>query len=151
MGTGMYGNIKNTKEVADNILGQLSLLGVKFNTRDLIFAIKDSKGQIVWLEKGNEFAGMKHIIERHAADFANKHGVNKENLSEHIKNVISNGKIEYSRLVKKGSSAGYEKLISYKDKFYTMAGIGTNGYLVTCYPVDSKTAKKLIERYKNDK
>lgn len=42
---------------------------VKFNAADVLFVTKDKSGQMIWLEKGNDLAGLKHILNKHADDF----------------------------------------------------------------------------------
>lgn len=42
---------------------------------------------------------------------------------------------------------GYEKLYRYKNQYYLLTGVGTNGFIVTSYPIDSASARKLKERY----
>lgn len=61
--------------------------------------------------------------------------------------VFSSGEIEYSRLVNKNGREGYEKLYRYKNQYYLLTGVGTNGFIVTSYPIDSASARKLKERY----
>ena len=34
---------------------------------------------MIWLEKGNDNAGLNHILKKHSEDFSAKHNVSKEN------------------------------------------------------------------------
>ena len=43
--------------------------GEKFNEEKIVFITKDATGQIIWLEKGNNLAGLEHIMQRHEKDF----------------------------------------------------------------------------------
>ena len=43
---------------------------------------------------------------------------------------------------------GIEKLYSYNGKYYLLTGVGTNGFLVSAYPIKEKEAIKLKARYK---
>lgn len=121
---------------------------VKFNADEVQFVTKDKSGQIIWLETGNDNAGLNHILKKHADDFSTKHNVSKENVVSHIKNIISEGNIEYSRIIKRGTREGIEKLYSYNGKYYLLSGIGTNGFVVSAYPIKEKEAIKLKARYK---
>ena len=100
------------------------------------------------LEKGDDGAGLKHIMIRHADDFYNKHNVARENIADHLNNIISNGNIEYSRIIKRGNRDGIEKLYSHNGKYYLLTGTGTNGFIVSAYPIKEKEAIKLKARYK---
>lgn len=113
-----------------------------------MFITKDRTGQTVWLEKGNISTGLQHIVTRHAKDFQEKHGIAKSQISDHLNNVFSTCNIEYSRITNRNGRKGYERLYSYKGKYYLQTGVGTNGYIVSAYPISSAEAIKLIERYK---
>lgn len=69
----------------------------------MLFVTKDKSGQMIWLEKGNDNAGLNHILKKHSEDFSAKHNVSKENIANHINNIVTNGNIEYSRLTKGGN------------------------------------------------
>lgn len=132
----------------DNMLQPLIEAKVKFNADNVLFVTKDKSGQMLWLEKGDDGAGLKHILIRHADDFYDKHNVSRENVAIHLKNIIINGNIEYSRLIKRGNHGGIEKLYSYNSKYYLLLGAGTNGFIVSAYPIKEKEAIKLKVRYK---
>lgn len=155
MGTGYYGGFgetygsskKQEKDTQEDLMDALRKTGTKFSEEDLVFITRDKSNQIIWLEKGNEFAGLKHIIERHSDDFFRKHNVDSKDIPNHLKAVLSFGNVEYNRLVNKNGKDGYERLYSYEGHYYLQTGIGTNGFVVSAYPIDEETAKKLIERY----
>lgn len=151
MGSGISGGYSNTKGASSSseaLVKQLEQSGVKFSKKDMVFVTKDKTGQVVWLEKGNESSGLQHIVSRHADDFQSKHGVSKSQISDHLNDVFTSGKVEYSRITQKNGRAGYERLYSYNGKYYLQTGVGTNGYIVSAYPVSKDVAIKLIERYK---
>lgn len=151
MGSGISGGYSNTKGASSSseaLVKQLEQSGVKFSKKDMVFVTKDQTGQVVWLEKGNESSGLQHIVSRHADDFQSKHGVSKSQISNHLNDVFTSGKVEYSRITQKNGRAGYERLYSYNGKYYLQTGVGTNGYIVSAYPISKEVAIKLIERYK---
>ena len=43
--------------------------GIQFNRDDVIFVAKAKEGKLVWLEKGNDSAGLKHIVKEHGKQF----------------------------------------------------------------------------------
>lgn len=120
----------------DPLLKQLVDSKVKINVKDVVFTAKDSSGQVVWLEKGNATAGFNHIM-KHENDFVAKHNIQKGRLPSHLKNVVSKGKVINSRPVKlPNGKYGLEKIYLYKGKYYTLGAIGTNGFIVSMYPLD---------------
>lgn len=150
MGSGISGGYSNTKGASskDALVKQLEQSGTKFSKENMVFVTKDKTGQIVWLEKGNSSSGLQHIVSRHAKDFQEKHGISKSQISNHLNNVFTSGKVEYSRITQRNGRPGYERLYSYNGKYYLQTGVGTNGYIVSAYPISKADAIKLIERYK---
>ena len=151
MGSGSSGGYYNTKGASassEALVKQLEQGGVKFSKKDMVFVTKDKTGQVVWLEKGNASSGLQHIVSRHANDFQSKHGVSKSQISNHLNDVFTSGKVEYSRITQKNGRPGYERLYSHNGKYYLLTGVGTNGYIVSAYPINKDVAIKLIERYK---
>ena len=120
----------------DPILKQIVNSGAKINVKDVVFAAKDKSGQLVWLEKGNKTSGLEHIKSKHQSDFVSKHNIKASHLTSYLKRVASKGTIVSSRVVKlSNGSVGYEKVYSYRGKYYTLGAIGTNGYIVSMYPI----------------
>ena len=120
----------------DPILKQIVNSGAKINVKDVVFTAKDKSGQLVWLEKGNKTSGLEHIKSKHQSDFVSKHNIKASHLTTHLKRVVSKGTIVSSRTVKLSNGrVGYEKVYSYRGKYYTLGAIGTNGYIVSMYPI----------------
>lgn len=132
----------------DPLYKELAKSGKKFNKKDVKFVVKDKSGQLIWLEKGNSKSGLEHIVQRHEQDFKKLHGVSRDNIAPHVKNIISQGDIEYSKTVFRNNRSGFEKLYSYKGEYHLLAGIGNNGYLVSSYALSEKTAKIYLRRNK---
>ena len=132
----------------DPLYKELAKSGSKFNKNDVKFVVKDKSGQLIWLEKGNSKFGLEHIVQRHEQDFKKIHGVSRDNIVPHIKIIISQGNIEYSKTVSRNGRSGFEKLYNYQGKYYLLSAIGSNGYLVSTYAVSEKTAKIYIRRNK---
>ena len=146
-------NLKATKKpssslIDKNIVSEMEKNKIKFTKKDLVFTTKDKTGQLIFLEKGNSSAGLKHIEQRHIEDFVEKHKIQASQVSKHIHSVFTQGDLEYSRTTVKKGKEGFERLYKYKGKYYLLSGVGTNGFVVSAYPLDDKTAKQHIRRYK---
>ncbi|MDD6711515.1 hypothetical protein [Sharpea porci] len=152
MGAGYHGGFGNTKgakkdikkeiETEDELKSELKDKNVKFNENDLIFITRDKTGQIVWLEKGNSSAGLMHILDGkngspgHARDFERALGIKREDIGLYLKKVIKKGSVVRNRLINIGNGKwGYERCYEYKGNYYIMTGIGSNGFIVTAYPI----------------
>lgn len=142
------GHFNGTNGTKSQLIQELKDNDIKFSEKDIQFITKDKTGQIVWLETGNSFSGLTHIVSRHADDFLNKHGVTQSELSSHLNNVFTSGDVEYSRTTNRGGRTGYERLYNYNGNYYLLTGIGTNGYIVSAYPLNESDATKLIRRHK---
>jgi hypothetical protein len=59
--------------VNKNLIDELIAKNVKINVDDIVFITRDRSGQIIWLETGNEMAGLTHIVSRHADDYNGRH------------------------------------------------------------------------------
>lgn len=136
MGTGIrggynatHGNLKH-----EHLMDELRNSGVKFTEEDVVMITKTKKGELVWLEEGNEIKGLQHIINKHEIDFKNKFGISKDTIPSIIKDILSNG-LEISS---KKKNNGLEKVYFYNGKYIVITGIGFNGFIVSVYPGGGK-------------
>ena len=146
MGSGLHGGFGRTKGAEDSetarLIDELEKSRVKFTKEDIMFITRDETGRIVWLEKGNSSAGLEHILNGngktpgHAADFERAFGISKSEIPSFLKNVISKGKVVSDTLKTINGRSGYERIYYYDGKHYLMTGIGTNGFIVTAYPIE---------------
>lgn len=147
MGAGFHGGFgAGTKGAQDtqtqSLIGELEKSGVKFTKEDVVFVTKDATGQTVWLEKGNQSAGLEHIINGdgkssgHAEHFEKAFGISKEQIPSFLNNVISNGRVVSNQLKSINGREGIERIYYYNGKHYVLTGIGTNGFIVTAYPIE---------------
>lgn len=119
----------------------LEKAGVKFNKEDVVFVTKDKTGQLLWLEKGNSKTGLEHILNGngrspgHAKDFEKAFGVQKENVANYINHIISTGNIISNTKKLVGLREGFERIYSCDGNYYLLTGIGTNGFIVSAYPI----------------
>lgn len=117
------------------LLDELSHSGVKYTQEDVIMVTKTSAGKLVWLERGNETAGLTHIIKTHGTDFANK-GILQNQIPDYIMTALDSGRI----IGYQGRGTGrpiYE--FTYHDVVQQVAvTTGSNGFIVGANPVSIK-------------
>ena len=150
MGGGYHGGFGSTKGASDSneldtiqlLISELKNSGIKFNEKDIVFIVKDKTGQIVWLENGNPYAGLIHILDGkngklgHAKDFKNAFNIERDELGSYLKKIIANGDVISNKIVSIiNGRKGYERVHEYEGNYYVMTGIGTNGFIVSAYPI----------------
>ena len=147
MGAGYHGGFGNGTMGAKDaqthfLINELQKNGVKFTKEDMVFITKDATGQTIWLEKGNQSAGLEHILNGngtspgHAKDFEKAFGVSKNQIPSFLNDVVSKGTIVSNELKSMNGQGGFERVYYYGGKYYVLTGIGTNGFIVTAYPIE---------------
>lgn len=127
-------SIKGTN-LDSKLMKELANSGVKYNPDDVVMITKTPDGKLLWLEKGNADAGLKHIVDGHATDFLNK-GISVDQIHDLIKTTVSKGKIVGYQGRGTGRSI-YE--VIYNGKTYHVAvTVGSNGFIVGANPVTLK-------------
>lgn len=122
----------------DSLINELDSNGAKYNIKDMRFITRDATGQVVWLEKGNSSAGLEHIVSRHASDFKNKLGVEKHEIANTIYDIVKTGQVVSNKTKLIKGRYNYERIYKYQGQYYVLAGIGSNGFLVSAYPINVK-------------
>lgn len=130
--------IEYTKNKENHKIKTLEEAGVKFKKEDVIFVTKDKSGQLIWLEKGNNTVGLKHIINRHKKEFKQVFNVNENEIPIYLNKIITKGKIINTRITKRNGKDGYEKIYFYKGKYYVLVAVGLNGFIVSAYPINKE-------------
>ncbi|MDR2879254.1 MAG: hemagglutinin repeat-containing protein, partial [Fusobacteriales bacterium] len=108
------------------LMKELESSGVKYSKNDVVMVTKTSDGKLLWLENGNNFAGLKHIVNGHAANFADK-GIT--NIPSFLNQILQTKPINVGRGIG-GPYADY--LVN--GSTYRVA-YGTNGFIVSFYPI----------------
>ncbi len=121
----------DTELVTETLIQELRSRGVKFSEENVVMVTHQSDGQLLWLEKGNGSVGLQHIIQRHAADLKESFGVEKPDIPLFIKNVVEHARIVSNRI----RNGGFERIYDYNGSYYVASGIGTNGFIITIYPM----------------
>lgn len=139
---------KEKSLIDKNLVSEMERNKIKFTKENLVFTTRDKTGQIIFLETGSESSGLKHIEQRHTKDFIEKHKIEASQIPKHIYSVFTQGDLEYSRITVKNGKEGFERLYTYNGDCYLLSGVGTNGFVVSAYPLDKKIAQNHIRRYK---
>ena len=136
MGTGFSGNYKSTSgsPKPEQLMDELKNSGHKYNEKDVVMVTKTNKNELVWLEKGTSTKRLQHIIEEHVNDFKIKFGVPEKGIPSKIKDIFTQG----TEVSSKEKNGGIEKIYEYKGEYIVIAGVGTNGFIVSVYPGGSK-------------
>jgi len=111
-----------------HLMDELANSGVKYTPNDVIMVTKTSCGKLLWLEKGSNSAGLKHIVNGHAADFAAK-GVT--DIPSFLQQALQGTPI----------NSGVGAKGPYMDFFVNGSTYrvvhGTNGFIVSFYPINN--------------
>ena len=152
MGAGYHGGFGNTngdkkyKEaigkrkqihkglIDKNLIKELNNSDIKFTEKDILFITRDKTNQIVWLEKGNKFAGFEHIKSRHGQDFVKAFNFNEDTLHESLYKVIKFGNIVDDHIEIRNGISSITRVYDYEGAYYLLTGIGINGFIVTARP-----------------
>ena len=116
--------VKNLKP--QNLMDELAQSGVKYTPDNVVMVTKTHDGKLMWLEKGDSSAGLQHIVDGHASDFANR-GIN--DIPDFLNSTLQEMPVK-TGISKAGPYAEY--LIN--GKMYRV-GYGTNGFVVSFYPI----------------
>ena len=116
---------------------------VKYTKEDVIFVTNDSIKKVIWLEKGNDNRGLQHIIKNHNNDFKKAFNVEEKDIPEYLNNIVAKGKIVQNKVKKINGREGYERIYYYKGNYYVLISIGTNGFIITAYPIRKKGIKNV--------
>lgn len=134
MGSGKSGNYSNTvgNLKPSYLMEELKKSGEKFIEEDIVMITKQSNGKLAWLEKGNEGAGLKHIL-KHEKDFSNK-GISKSEIVPLLAASIKSGKLIGTQ-GKKSNKPRQVYEVNFNGKVFKIAiSIGSNGFIVGANP-----------------
>lgn len=104
-------------------MDELAKSNLKYSEPDVVAITKTSEGKLVWLEKGNSYAGLDHVM-KHADEFVSK-GISMEQIPEFLIKAASEGKV----IGMQRTRPIYQ--ITYNGKMYKVAiDMGSNGFIV---------------------
>ena len=116
-----------------DLLLELKEAGVKYNKEDIVFVARDKTGQLLWLETGTIQAGLKHILAKHLQDFTTAFKLEEKDIPQFLENIVTYGEV-ISNVPSKNAN-GFDRIYDYEGNYYMFAGIGSNGFIVTAFPV----------------
>lgn len=135
MGAGNSGLYKKTNGALkpEHLMDELKQKGVKFTEDNVVMVAKTQPDKLAWLEKGNETAGLEHIINRHGDQFLQK-GITAESIPSFLKTAIEKGRIvENQGKFHSQPRVIYE--VDYNGETIKVAiTISDNGYIVGANP-----------------
>lgn len=106
--------------------------GYKFTEEDIVFITKDREGKLIWLERGNDHAGLNHIIRNHKKHFEIAFGIKEDEIALYLYNAITYGTMVSCTPSK--IEGGLDRIYEYDGNYYTFVGMGDNGFIVTSFP-----------------
>ncbi len=109
-----------------NLMDELAQSGVKYAPEDVVTVTKTPDGRLMWLENGNGSSGLKHILDGHATDFANR-GIND------IPGFLNKTLQETPFNIGKGIQGPFADFMINGSNYRIV--YGTNGYVVTFFPI----------------
>ncbi|MER7165333.1 WXG100 family type VII secretion target [Micromonospora sp. NPDC000207] len=116
----------------DKLLEELSQGGIRHNPDEIVAIGRDSTGKVVFLETGNERAGLAHITGRHGEDFM-KAGVPEDKIAQLVLTAATQGEV----VGRQRTRPIYEVL--FEGKICRVAvTVGDNGFVVGANPVGQK-------------
>lgn len=123
----------------DALIEEARQQGHKINPDDVVHIGKDQNGKIVWLEKGNDSAGLGHMMgDKRVAEFE-KAGIPKDDIGDVAFRAVTEGKpigiTGRDRVVYEVQHNGETKRIA--------VTVGDNGFIVGANPVGGKKIKPL--------
>lgn len=111
------------------LIAELQRQGIRHTAADIVRIVKTGDGRLIFLEKGNSKAGLQHIIERHADDFARR-GVSAAEIPDLVMKAVTEGKYV-------GTLSGGWPIyqVSHGGRLQTVAvDVGDNGFIVGANP-----------------
>ena len=138
MSKGDSGLFSGTSGEGRALIDEVIANGDKITPQNVVLITRDPNGKIVWLEKGNSSAGLKHIIDQHGHEFNGK-GISNDELPTYVMTAVSRGKIVGTQ-GKRNPRTVYE--FEYNGKKQRVAvQVSKNGFIVSANPKKSEDSK----------
>ena len=135
MSKGNSNHFSGTNGTNKALVDELVSSGEKCTPENIVAITKDSSGRIVWLETGNDRAGLNHIIDEHGSQFHDK-GISNEEIPNYVMEAIHQGNIAGYQ-GKKNPRTIYEFVYEGKKQRIAIS-IGPNGFIVGANPKSVK-------------
>lgn len=118
----------NKTQLIDDLIRR----GTKITPANLVDIRRLPDGRTVWLETGNSSAGLQHIADGHAVDFAAR-GISRDQIPNLIFDALENGKIVGSTGTGRNARSVYETTFNGVTQRVAV-GVSENGFVVTAHP-----------------
>lgn len=105
--------------------------GEKVSVDAVVEVTRTFDGKLVWLETGTEGAGLKHIIVRHASQFADK-GISADDIPEFLFTAL-----KYGRVIGKQNTRDVFEVEYHGGIQRVSITIGSNGFIVGANPISN--------------
>ena len=129
---GMRITPKTPKSLVDPAhVAEMKANGVKFSESELVATGRDADGKVAFLERGNEKAGLEHIVKGHGADFEGR-GIAEDQIPHAVMTSVTDGK----QVGFQGKGTGrpiYETEIDGRTQHIAVTK-GSNGFIVGANP-----------------
>jgi RHS repeat-associated protein len=117
-----------------SLINELAQQGIKHTPENIVVIGRDASGRIVFLERGTANAGLQHIVERHAADFAAR-GIPETQIPEAVIKAATEGRAVGTVGSGRNVRTVYE--IEFNGRTQRIAvGVASNGFIVTAHPAN---------------
>jgi hypothetical protein len=122
------------RPVDPELLAELGQRGIKHTPENIVAIARDPSGRVVFLETGKGGkggAGLAHVLEEHADDFARR-GISQDQIPDAVMTAVTEGKI----VGYQGRSTGrpiYEFTFN-GETHYVAVSVGSNGFVVGANP-----------------
>ncbi|WP_334024292.1 hypothetical protein [Nocardia terpenica] len=119
----------STPAEREALIQELDQTGIKFNPEKIVQIGKDSDGKVIFLEQGNDRAGLQHVL-KHAGDFANK-GVREDEIPEVVLRAVTEGE----RVGVSGRDRPIFEIMHNGQLVKIAVTVGSNGFIVGANPI----------------
>lgn len=124
--------VATTRPPVDPVhVAELTAANTKFTPSALVATGRTPNGQVVFMETGNSRAGLQHIVERHAGDFA-KIGVSESQIPSVVMRAVTEGRIVGYQGTGQGRGV-YEIQLNDSNQRIAVT-VGNNGFIVGANP-----------------
>ena len=113
------------------LMNALRTAGVKLTEAAVVGIARTAAGRLVWLEFGTAASGLAHIVARHGSQFAQWGLRTGPQISNMIMNAVRTGTVVATH---SGGATDYAIRIGNTIRVVRIV-VGSNGYIVTAYPV----------------
>ncbi len=75
-----------------SLVNELRSSGINFTEANIVYIGRDQTGKIVWLETGNDTAGLQHIVKNHKSEFE-ANGILENQIPDVVMRAVTTGRI----------------------------------------------------------